>query len=80
MARGVSDALGRQVGFRETPMTDVKRRSRDMAAMWEFLRGPGYQADIDALRRDYPAVGWTSFTEWAHRTLQPGAQAAPGGV
>jgi uncharacterized protein YbjT (DUF2867 family) len=80
MAQALSDALGRPVGFSETPMTDVERRSLDMAAMWEFLRGPGYQADIAALRRDYPAVGWTSFSEWAYRTLQPGEQAAPGGV
>jgi uncharacterized protein YbjT (DUF2867 family) len=73
MSQALSDALSRPVGFRETPMTDVQRRSSDMAAMWEYLRGPGYQADIGTLRRDYPAVGWTSFTEWAQRTLQPGA-------
>jgi uncharacterized protein YbjT (DUF2867 family) len=71
MTQEVSDVLDRPVGYSETPMTDVERRSPDMAAMWEFLRGPGYQADIAALRRDYPAVGWTSFTEWAHRALQP---------
>jgi uncharacterized protein YbjT (DUF2867 family) len=71
MTREISDALDRPVGYRETPMTDVERRSSDMAAMWEFLRGPGYQADIAALHRDYPAVGWTSFTEWAHRALRP---------
>jgi len=72
MTRALSDALGRPVGFRETPMTDVRQRSSDMAAMWDFLGGPGYQADIAALRRDYPAVGWTSFAEWAHRALRPG--------
>jgi uncharacterized protein YbjT (DUF2867 family) len=71
MSEEISDALDRPVGYSETPMTDVERRSSDMAAMWEFLRGPGYQADIAALHRDYPAVGWTSFTEWAHRALQP---------
>lgn len=71
MTEEISDALDRPVGYSETPMTDVERRSSDMAAMWEFLRGPGYQADIAALHRDYPAVGWTSFTEWAHRALQP---------
>ena len=71
MTREVSDALDRPVGYTETPMADVERRSPDMAAMWEFLRGPGYQADIAALHRDYPTVGWTSFTEWAHRALQP---------
>jgi len=80
MSRALSDAVGRPVRFRETPMSDVRRRSSDMAAMWEFLRGPGYQADISALRRDYPAVGWTSFTEWARRTLRPGAQAVPRGI
>jgi uncharacterized protein YbjT (DUF2867 family) len=74
MTREISDALDRPVGYTETPMTDVERRSSDMAAMWEFLRGPGYQADIAALHRDFPAVGWTSFTEWAHRALQPAGQ------
>jgi uncharacterized protein YbjT (DUF2867 family) len=71
MSQALSDALGRPVRFRETPMAAVQHRSSDMAAMWEFLRGPGYQADIAALRRDYPAVGWTSFATWAARTLHP---------
>lgn len=70
MSQAVSDALGRPVRFRETPMAAVHRGSSDMAAMWEFLRGPGYQADIAALRRDYPAIGWTSFPTWAKRTLR----------
>ncbi|HUB39840.1 MAG TPA: NmrA family NAD(P)-binding protein [Streptosporangiaceae bacterium] len=69
MRDALSEALGRPVEFRETPLADVQRRSSDMAAMWEFLRGPGYQADIAALRRDFPAVGWTSFTAWAQRTV-----------
>jgi uncharacterized protein YbjT (DUF2867 family) len=71
MSQALSEALGRPVGLRETPMSEVRQRSADMAAMWEFLRGPGYQADIAALRRDYPAVGWTVFSEWAQRTLRP---------
>ncbi len=71
MSQALSDALGRPVRFRETPMAAVSRRSSDMAAMWEFLRGPGYQADIAALRRDYPAIGWTSFGTWAARRLHP---------
>jgi uncharacterized protein YbjT (DUF2867 family) len=71
MSQALSDALGRPVRFRETPMAAVRHRNSDMAAMWEFLRGPGYQADIAALRRDYPAVGWTSFGTWAARTLHP---------
>jgi uncharacterized protein YbjT (DUF2867 family) len=69
MRQALSDALGRAVEFRETPLADVRRRGSDMAAMWEFLRGPGYQADIAALHRDYPAVGWTSFNAWARQAL-----------
>jgi len=73
MSQALSDALGRPVRLRETTMSDVPRRSPDMAVIWQFVRGPGYQADIAALRRDYPAVGWTPFTERAQRTLRPGA-------
>jgi len=72
MCQALSDALARPVRYRETPMAAVRRGSPDMAAMWEFLRGRGYQADIDALHRDYPAVGWTSFAAWAQRTFGPG--------
>jgi hypothetical protein len=46
-------------------------RGADMAAMWGFLRGRGYQADIGALNRDYPEVAWTSFRAWAQRTAGP---------
>jgi uncharacterized protein YbjT (DUF2867 family) len=74
MCQAVSDSLGRPVRFRETPMDAVQRRSADMAAMWEFLRGPGYQADIAALRRDYPTIGWSSFATWARRSLRPAPQ------
>jgi uncharacterized protein YbjT (DUF2867 family) len=70
MSQALSAALDRPVRFREVPVSGI--RSPDMAAMWEFLRGAGYQADITALRHDYPAVGWTSFTSWARQTFRPG--------
>ena len=35
-------------------------------------RPVGYQADITALRHDYPNLGWTSFAGWARRTFRPG--------
>jgi uncharacterized protein YbjT (DUF2867 family) len=69
MTAALVAALGRPVRYAEVPMPAVRRGSADMAAMWEFLRGAGYQVDIGALRRDYPAVGWTSFTAWADRAL-----------
>ena len=72
MSRALSEALDRPVDFRETAMSVVRNRSTDMAAMWEFLRGPGYQADIGALRRDYPDVGWPPFAVWAQRRFRTG--------
>ena len=73
MSAALADALGRHVRYAEVPMAAVRRGSADMAAMWDFLRGAGYQVDIAALRSDYPAVGWTSFAGWADRALGPGA-------
>lgn len=69
MSAALSSALRRPVEFAETPMSRVRARSADMTAMWDFLRGDGYQVDISGLRRDYPDVGWTSFAEWARRTF-----------
>ncbi len=33
--------------------------------MYEWLAGTGFSVDIEALRRDYPEVGWTTFAQWA---------------
>jgi uncharacterized protein YbjT (DUF2867 family) len=70
MSQVLSAVLDRPVRFREVPVSGI--RSPDMTAMWEFLRGKGYQADIAALRHDYPNLGWTSFADWAQRTFRPG--------
>jgi uncharacterized protein YbjT (DUF2867 family) len=71
MSKALSEALARQIRFRETPMAEVRRGNPDIAAMWGFLRGTGYQADIVALRRTYPAVTRTSFADWAMRAFRP---------
>jgi uncharacterized protein YbjT (DUF2867 family) len=77
MTQALSAALDRPVRYREVPVAAIS--SPDMAAMWRFLRGPGYQADIAGLRRDYPDVGWSTFAAWAGRTFRPGGpvSAAP---
>ncbi len=72
MAADLSDALGRPVEHRETPMEQVRRGSADIAAMWDFLRGAGYQVDIAALHRDHPQVGWTPFADWARGAFADG--------
>jgi hypothetical protein len=65
MSQALTGAMNHPVRFREVPVPSHP----DMAAMWQFLRGAGYQADIAALRRAYPTVGWTTFTAWAQRTF-----------
>ncbi|MGN9813435.1 NmrA/HSCARG family protein [Micromonospora sp. BQ11] len=41
----------------------------DMHAMWTFLAGDGYQADPDALRAEFPEIGWTRFADWARKAF-----------
>jgi hypothetical protein len=33
--------------------------------MYEWFDHTGYQADIDALGREFPNVNWLSLEEWA---------------
>jgi uncharacterized protein YbjT (DUF2867 family) len=75
MSLALSAALDRAVAYREVPVAAIS--SPDMAAMWRFLRGPGYQADIAGLRYDYPEVGWSNFAAWARRTFRPGTTGTP---
>ncbi|HEY4005031.1 MAG TPA: NmrA family NAD(P)-binding protein [Pseudonocardia sp.] len=74
MASTLAEALDRPVHYDEVPMAAVRRGSADMAAMWDFLRGVGYQVDLAALRRDHPGLGWTSFANWAGRAFAGGTR------
>jgi uncharacterized protein YbjT (DUF2867 family) len=59
--------MARILGARaeETPIADVRDRSPDLAAMYEFLAEEGYAIDTTALRARYPEIAWMSFEEWA---------------
>jgi uncharacterized protein YbjT (DUF2867 family) len=67
MAAELSTALARPVRHEQTPLSSIS--SPDMRAMWQFLIGPGYQVDIDALRGAYPSMLWTSFADWANQVF-----------
>lgn len=63
MATTLSEVLGRPV---HAESYDPERiSSPDMRAMFTFLSGDGYSADIPALHARFPDVGWQSFAEWA---------------
>ena len=55
-------ALG--VGAVQAPLEPLRERSPDLAAMYEFLAGPGYAIDVSAVRAAYPEVDWHSFVQW----------------
>lgn len=37
----------------------------DFALMMEWFDRAGYGVDVEALRREYPEVGWRTFRQWA---------------
>jgi uncharacterized protein YbjT (DUF2867 family) len=53
------------VRYERVPLGEVRLRSEDLAAMYEFLAHEGYGIDIQALRDRYPEVPWTAFSSWA---------------
>jgi len=52
---------------RPIPLAALRQQSEDTAIMAEWFDKVGYSADIAALRRDFPEVGWQRFAEWAQR-------------
>ena len=62
MAASLSEVLGKPV---HAEAYDPERiSSEDMRAMFTFLGGEGYSADIPLLHKQFPDVGWQSFAEW----------------
>jgi uncharacterized protein YbjT (DUF2867 family) len=61
------EAMARAIGVRyeRIALAELRHRSEDLAAMYEFLAREGYGIDVAALRDRYPEVSWTSFADWA---------------
>jgi uncharacterized protein YbjT (DUF2867 family) len=64
-AQILSQAIGRPITYQEIPLAVARQQSEDVALMFEWFDRAGYDADIAALRRDFPEVGWHSFIDWA---------------
>ena len=60
-------AMARAIGVRyeRIRLSELRHRSEDLAAMYEFLAREGYGIDVAALRDRYPEISWTSFADWA---------------
>lgn len=64
-AKILSQALGRAISYQEIPIAVMRQQSEDAALMFEWFDRVGYDADIAALRRDFPEVRWHRFADWA---------------
>jgi uncharacterized protein YbjT (DUF2867 family) len=64
-ARILSRAIGRTINYQEIPLAAARQQSEDVAIMFEWFDRVGADADIAALRRDFPEVRWHSFADWA---------------
>jgi uncharacterized protein YbjT (DUF2867 family) len=64
-AKILSQAIGRPITYREIPIAAARQQSEDTALMFEWFDRFGYDADIAALRMDFPEVRWHSFADWA---------------
>jgi uncharacterized protein YbjT (DUF2867 family) len=72
-----SRVLSRPVKHRHLPMPLVRiTMGKEWYQMFAWLNQSGFQADIRALRRDYPEIPLTSLEEWLRREGWEGKRAA----
>ena len=60
--------MGRPIKFRRLPLFLTRiMLGKEFHQMFKWFNEAGFQADIPALRRDYPEIAWTSLEEWLTR-------------
>src|SRR5271156_3397216 len=62
----LTEALGRPIGFAQTPIEQVRHYSKDMALMLEWFERVGYSANIAGLEREFGSA-LTKLPDWARR-------------
>jgi uncharacterized protein YbjT (DUF2867 family) len=66
VAETLTRVTGHEIHYVELPLEQVRQAMGDDGArMFEWFDQVGYSADIAALRRDHPEVGWHTFEGWA---------------
>lgn len=69
IAAALGAALGRPLRYEEAPIEVAERYSPDLAAMFRYFGTVGMRVDIEALRREYPSIGWHRLSDWAAARL-----------
>jgi uncharacterized protein YbjT (DUF2867 family) len=67
----LTEALGRQIAFAQTPIEQVRQYSKEMALMLEWFERVGYSADIAGLEREFGRA-LTKLPDWARRAAPTG--------
>jgi uncharacterized protein YbjT (DUF2867 family) len=74
VAEKLGKALGIAVTYEQIPLRDIRKSNADQAKMFEWFNRYGYQADIRALREQYPPLlnfdDWLQKTQWAKEALE----------
>src|ERR687893_1663845 len=66
VAEVLTRVTGHEIHYVELPLEQVRQTmGEDGARMFEWFDQVGYSADIQALRREHPEVGWHTLEEWA---------------
>jgi uncharacterized protein YbjT (DUF2867 family) len=63
-AQIIGKVAGRQIGFFQVPIAEVRKFSDDFATMYEWFDAVGYDADIEARSKE-SGITPTTFAEWA---------------
>ncbi len=61
-AEAASRDLGVPVSYVRAPWEAIRERGEDLARMYEFFEREGYQADLQALRAEFPRL--RTFDQW----------------
>jgi uncharacterized protein YbjT (DUF2867 family) len=60
--------MGKPIKFRRLPLFLTRiMLGKEFHQMFKWFNEAGFQADIPALRRDYPEIAWTSLEQWLRR-------------
>ena len=67
VAEVLSAVIGHRIEYQPIPIAALRAQNEDFAKMYEWFERDGYTADIEALRREFPQIGWHRFRDWAAR-------------
>ncbi len=76
MANVLAHTTGSPIGFAQGSLAKLRAQNETMARLWEWFDRVGFDADIDALQRDYPEVGWHTLGGWAREQSWSGLDVA----